>query len=122
MKKKKYSRLDDNTVRVLKINKEALFEFICESMLDNQETFLEVNSSDVVSCFDIDFEQGELIMCAYKNENSKGDALTLPESIDLQTIMKNIDNTTDSMYNPKPNRYKDYTKEALMELSKMSKQ
>ncbi len=118
MNNKSYSRLDDNTVRILKISKKALFEFIYESMLDGQESFLDVNCLDVVNAFDINFEQGDFIMCAYKSENSKGEILQLPESIDLQAVMKNIDDTTDSMYNPNSIRYRDYTKEELIELSK----
>ncbi len=118
MKNKKYKQLDDNTVRVLKISKKALFEFIYENMLNEQESFLDVDCLEVTNTFDINFEQGDFIMCAYKSENSKGEFLKLPESIDLQVVMKNICDTTDSMYNPNPSRYKDYTKEQLIELSK----
>lgn len=32
-------RLDENTVRVIKISKEALFEFIYEKFIDDEELF-----------------------------------------------------------------------------------
>ena len=38
-KQKKQKKLDENTVRVIKISKEALFEFIYESFIDEQKRF-----------------------------------------------------------------------------------
>ena len=112
MKKK----LDENSVRVIKISKEALFEFIYEKFIDDEEIFFDVDLFDVISTFDINFERGEFICCVSKAEDADGKMLKLPEEIDLQRIMKNIPDTTATMF--VENRYKEFTKEELVELSK----
>lgn len=112
MKKK----LDENSVRVIKISKEALFEFIYEKFIDDEEIFFDVDLLDVISTFDINFERGEFICCVSKAEDADGKMLKLPEEIDLQRIMKNIPDTTATMF--VENRYKEFTKEELVELSK----
>ena len=113
MKKKK---LDEDSVRVIKIGKQALFEFIYEHFIDDQEVFLEVDAFDIATAFDINFENGEFIFCAYKAERKDGSVLKLPEEIDLQQVMLNIPDTTTTMY--ADGRYKEYTKEELIRLSK----
>ena len=113
MKKK----LDENSVRVIKISKEALFEFIYEKFIDDEEIFFDVDLLDVISTFDINFERGEFICCVSKAEDADGKMLKLPEEIDLQRIMKNIPDTTATMF--VENRYKEFTKEELVELSMM---
>lgn len=112
MKKK----LNDNSVRVIKISKEALFEFIYEKFIDDEEMFFDVDLLDVISTFDINFERGEFICCVSKAEDAEGKILKLPEEIDLQQLMKNIADTTLTMF--ADNRYKEFTKEELVELSK----
>ena len=112
MKKK----LDENSVRVIKISQEALFEFIYEKFIDDEEIFFDVDLLDVISTFDINFERGEFICCVSKAEDADGKMLKLPEEIDLQRIMKNIPDTTATMF--VENRYKEFTKEELVELSK----
>ena len=112
MKKK----LNDNSVRVIKISKEALFEFIYEKFIDDEEIFFDVDLLDVISTFDINFERGEFICCVSKAEDADGKMLKLPEEIDLQRIMKNMPDTTATMF--VENRYKEFTKEELVELSK----
>ena len=108
--------LDENRVRVIKISKEALFEFIYEKFIDNQEEFFDVNTYDVTSSFDINFEQGEFIFCVSKAEDDNGKILKLPEEIDLQHLMKSMPDTTATMF--QQDRYKEFTKEELVELSK----
>ncbi|MGM9536405.1 MAG: hypothetical protein ACI3VR_14165 [Intestinibacter sp.] len=107
--------LDENSVRVIKISKDALFEFIYENFIDKQELFLEVDSLDVIDSFDVDWENGQFIFCAHKSEDSKGNIITLPQEINLKKLLKNIPDTTSSMYNGK--RYKEYTKEELIKMS-----
>jgi hypothetical protein len=109
-------KLDENSVRVIKISKEALFEFIYEKFIDDEEIFFDVDLLDVISTFDINFERGEFICCVSKAEDADGKMLKLPEEIDLQRIMKNIPDTTATMF--VENRYKEFTKEELVELSK----
>ena len=112
MKKK----LDQNSVRVIKISKEALFEFIYEKFIDDEELFFDIDLLDVVSTFDINFERGEFICCVSKSEDANGNVLKLPEEINLQNLMLNIPDTTATMF--VDNRYKEFTKEELIELSK----
>ncbi|MBP3940937.1 MAG: hypothetical protein J6D00_05555 [Christensenellaceae bacterium] len=116
MKKKKLRKLSEDSVRVIKISKEALFEFIYENFIDDQDIFLDVDPTDVTNTFDINFEHGEFIFCAYKSENTEGKILKLPEEIDLQKLMLHIPDTTSTMYSD--GRYKEYTKEELIKLSK----
>ena len=42
-KKKEEKKIPDNTYRVIKISKDALYEFIYESFIDNQEIFFRCN-------------------------------------------------------------------------------
>lgn len=113
---KKRRSISEDQVRVIKISKEALFEFIYEKFIDNQEMFLDVDCLSVTDTFDIDWENGQFIFCAYKSEDSSGNFVGFAEEIDLQQLMKKIPDTTSSMY--VKNRYREYTKEELIELSK----
>ena len=113
---KKTKKLDENSVRVIKISKEALFEFIYEKFIDDEEIFFDVDLLDVISTFDINFERGEFICCVSKAEDAEGKILKLPEEIDLQQLMENIPDTTSTMF--AGNRYKEFTKEELIALSK----
>ena len=115
---KKQKNLDENTVRVIKISKEALFEFIYESFIAEQKTFFDVDALDVTDYFDINFERGEFIFCVAKSEDANGEFLRLPKEVDLQRLMKNIPDTTESMIVPQKSMYKEFTKEELIELSK----
>ena len=112
MKKK----LDENIVRVIKISKEALFEYIYEKFIDDEETFFDVDVLDVISTFDINFERREFICCVSKSKDADGNILKLPEEIDLQQLMENIPDTTSTMF--ADNRYKEFSKEELVKLSK----
>ena len=108
--------LNDDEVRVIKISKEALFEFIYEKFIDDQDLYLDVDPLDVTNAFDINFERGEFILCAYKSEDPHGRIVVLPSDIDLQQLMKTIPDTTSSMY--AGTRYRQYTKTELIQLSK----
>ena len=108
--------LDKDTVRVIKISKDALFEYIYENLVDDQEDFLNVNCLDVSTAFDMDFENNKFIFCAYKSEDENEQILVLPEEIDLKRIMHNMEDTTSTLFCE--NRYKDYSVKELIELSK----
>lgn len=114
MKKK----LNENQVRVIKISKEALFEFIYEKFIDDQDTFFDVDPLEVTDTFDVNFERGEFIFCVHKAEDEKGNFIQFPEEIDLQQLMKNMPDTTNTMY--ADGRYKEFTKAELVALSKKS--
>ena len=87
MKKKKMSPLKEDEVRVIKIGEEALFEFIYEEFIDDQECYLDVEPVSVTDSFYIDWENRQFIFCAYKSENESGQILELPGSVDLEKLM-----------------------------------
>ena len=114
--RKKHKPLNDNKVRVIKISKEALFEFIYEKIIDDQEEFFDVDPLSVTDTFDVNFQDGLFICCVNKSKDKDGNILRLPDEIDLQKLMLRIPDTTPSMY--QNNRYVEYTKDELIELSK----
>ena len=116
--KRKRKQLDENSVRVIKIGKQALFEFIYEKFIDDEELFFDVDLLEISSHFDINFERGEFICCVSKSEDADGNMLALPEEIDLQTLMENLPDTTTTMF--ADHRYKEFTKDELIALSKKS--
>ena len=107
-KKKIEKKIPDNTYRVIKISKEALFEFIYESFIDNQETFFDItDGTKIATSFDIDWENDSFIMVA-QNTN---DELSFGKEIDVKKISDSIDDTTNTMY--ADNRYIELTQEQL---------
>ena len=114
--KKKHTPLTNDEVRIIKISEEALYEFIYEKFIDDQDTYLDVDNLAVTDSFYIDWENRQFIFCAYKSENESGQILELPESVDLEKLIKKIPDTTSSMYSG--NRYKIFTKNELEDLCK----
>ena len=111
--------MDKNKVRVIKISKEALFEYIYENFIAKQDEYLDVDKTEVSDYFDIDYENGCFIFCAIKSEDEDGNFLSMPTEIDLQKLMKTIPDTTDSMLSPNKKYYVEYSKSELIELSKL---
>lgn len=109
-------KLDENCVRVIKISKKALFEIIYEKFIEEQEAYLDVDALEVIDTFDINYERGEFVFCAYKSENAHGEICQLPKGIDLQQLMTNIPDTTTTMF--AADRYKEYTIDELVGLSR----
>lgn len=66
--------------------------------------------------FDIDWENGQFIFCVHKSEDDNENFIPLPDGIDLQQLMKILPDTTTSMYSE--DRYREYTKDELVELSR----
>lgn len=112
MEKKK---LDEDKVRVIKIGREALFEFVYETFMDNLESYFDVDSVEVMSTWNINFEEGVFIFCVHKGEDGAGNIMKLPDEIDLQQLMKNIPDTTASMF--VDGRYREFTKDECVYLS-----
>ena len=108
-------KLDDEHIRIIKISKDALFEFIYEQFIDSQEELFDIDSVNVIDTFDIDFEKGNFIFCVHNAEDENGDIIPFPQDIDLQQLMKVMPDTTSSIYSE--NCYKEYTKDELLELS-----
>ena len=114
--KKKHTPLTNDEVRVIKISEEALFEFIYEKFIDDQDTYLDIDPLAVTDSFYMDWENRQFIVCAYKSENENGEFLELPKCIDLEKLINKIPDTTESMYSN--NRYKKFTKKELEDLCK----
>lgn len=114
--KKKHTPLTNDEVRVIKISEDALYEFIYEKFIDNQDAYLDVDPVSVTDYFYMDWENRQFIICACKTENENGELLELPESIDIEKLINKIPDTTASMYTS--NRYKKFTKSELEDLCK----
>ena len=107
-KKKKEKKIPDNTYRVIKISKDALFEFIYESFIDNQETFFDVtDGTKIMTSFNVDWDKDSFIMVA-QNHN---DEPPFYNEIDVKKISDAIADTTNTMY--AENRYIELTQEQL---------
>lgn len=111
--------MEDNVLRVVKIDKEAVYEFIYENFIACQKELLGVNSSDVINNFEMDWEKGEFIFTAYKQEDADGEIISLPEEVEIQELLKKLPITTDSVLSSGQN-YKDYTFEELSRVLKES--
>ena len=114
--KKKKKQLEKDKYRVIKISKDALWEFIYESVIDKQESFFDVSDGTEITTFhDIDFKSGSYI-CLVKSsaDDESPMALQLPEEIDLQALLKSMEDTTSSLY--QPNRYKEFSIDEIKDL------
>ena len=110
--KKKEKSIPDGKYRVIKIGKDALFELICESIIDNQEAFFEVtDETKIITTFDIDWNAGEFICAA---RNSKGENEHLQSDIDIKELLSKLQDTTDTMY--AENRFIEISEEEIKNL------
>lgn len=108
--------MDLDKVRVIKISKEALFEFIYEMFNTRIEHDFDVGPTEVSAYIDINFENGQFIYCVIQSEDEQGNFLTMPKGVDLQSLMRNLPDTTDSMFTNRK-LYREYTKQELIDLS-----
>ena len=111
--------MEDNVLRVVKIDKKAVYEFIYENFIANQKELFGINSSDVVNNFEMDWEKGEFIFTAYKQEDAEGKITSMPEEIEIQELLEKLPITTDSVLSA-GQIYKDYTFEELSRILKDS--
>ena len=107
--------MKENILRVVKIDKEAILEFIYENFIANEEELLGVRASEVTNDFAIDWEKGEFIFTAHKQEGVDGSFIELPKEIEIRKLLNNLRNTTDSALST-GRIYKDYTFEELEKL------
>lgn len=106
--------MEKDKYRVIKISKEALFEFIYEKFIEEQQCYLEVEPCDVINNFYLDLQSGEFIFMASKGEDENGNIIPFPKEIDISKLLRNMEDTTTSMF--KDNRYKEYTVEELLKI------
>ena len=107
--------MKENTLRVVKIDKEAILEFIYENFIANEEELLGVRSSEVTNNFAIDWEKGEFIFTAHIQEAVDDSFQKLQKEIEIGKLLNKLPNTTDSALSTSP-IYKDYTFEELERL------
>ena len=110
-------KLKTGRARVIKISKEALLEFIYEKFIEEQSQFLEVEPTEVADRFELNFADGDFIFAAWRDEDPEGNFLPMPRQIDLRKVMKNIPDTTSSMFSPNGKLYREYTFDELIWLS-----
>ena len=104
-----------NTVRVIKIGKEALYEFLYENIISQEESLLQVPATEVLNRFAMDWERGEFIFLAHQAEDADGELIPLPKEIQPETLLKVLPETAESLLE-RGNVYRDYSFEELKEL------
>ena len=104
-----------NTVRVIKIAKEAIYEFLYENMISEEENLLQVSATEVMNSFAMDWERGEFIFMAHEAEDADGELISLPKEIQPETLLKALPVTTESLLK-RGKVYQDYSFEELKEL------
>ena len=109
--------MEENICRIIKINKDALYEFIYENFVSQQEDMLDVSGVGYMNNFAIDWEKGEFIFTAHKSEDTDENIIPFPKDIDIKKVLDRIPATTDSVLSP-AKKYKDYTFDELRELTK----
>ena len=104
--------IPDDKYRVIKISKEAIFEFLYESIKDRIETFFDVSdSTTVVTGFAVDWDKGEFI-CIARNEMSENEHLQF--DVDLKELLSKLEVTTDTLF--QSNRYIELSKSEINDL------
>lgn len=102
----------DDKYRIIKIGREAIFEFLYESFTDKLESFFDISdSTTVVTCFDIDWDKGEFI-CIARNETSENEHLQF--GVDSQELFSKLEPTTDTLF--QDNRYIELSKSDVKKL------
>ena len=107
--------MKENTVRVIKIGKEALYEFLYENIILQEESLLQVPATEVMNSFAMDWERGEFIFMVHKAEDADGELIPLPKEIQPETLLKALPETADSLLG-RGRVYRDYSFEELKEL------
>ena len=89
--------MDEHTLRVVKIDKEAIFELLYETFIAQEQELLDLSPVDVINDCAMDWENGEFIFAAHLQENSLGELNPLPNDIDIQDLLQKLPVTTDSV-------------------------
>ena len=109
--------MQDNICRIIKINNEALLEFIYESFINQEEKLLDLETKVGISNhFDINWDTGEFIFLAHNGEDAGGNIIPFPKDVDIKKVMDRLPDTTDSVLNSDKN-YKELTFDELRSLS-----
>ena len=107
--------MKEKTVRVIKIGREALYEFLYEHLISDEENLLQVSATEVMNHFAIDWEKEEFIFMAHQAEDADGELISLPKEIQLEILLKALPETAESLLE-RGKVYRDYSFEELKEL------
>ena len=112
--KKNEKKIPDGKFRIIKIGKEALIEFIYESMLDNQEAFFNVTDvTSIATHFDIDLEKGELT-CVVRNQDERSELSEADIDALYSKLESKLESTTNTLFCD--DRYIELSKEEIEKL------
>ena len=100
--------MKEKTVRVIKIGKEALYEFLYENIISQEESLLQVPATEVMNHFVMDWKRGEFIFMAHQAEDSDGELISLPKEIQPEILLKALPETTESLLK-RGKVYRDYS-------------
>lgn len=109
--------MDKNTVRIVKIDREALFEFLYENFVAQQEEILEVSAVECMNNFAIDWDKGAFLFAAHKAEDEEENLNPFPEDIDLKELLHRLPATSESVLS-QTKSYRDYTFDELRKILK----
>lgn len=104
--------MDEHTLRVVKIDKKAIYELIYETFIAQEQELLKLSQVDVMNDFAMDWEKGDFIFAAHLQENSLGELNPLPNDIDIQDLLKKLPVTTESVLG-KEEIYRDFSFDQL---------
>lgn len=116
--KKKQKCILDNKYRIIKISEQAIFEFLYESFIDNQNDFFDVTNKNthgeasIVTSFDIDWNTREFI-CIARNELGDDEHLQFP-GIDTKVLLSKLKDTTPSLY--QDNRFIELSEQQIADI------
>ena len=105
--------MDKNTVRIVKIDREALFEFLYENFVAQQEEILEVSAVECMNNFVVDWDKGTFLFAEDEEENLN----PFPEDIDLKELLHRLPATSESVLS-QTKSYRDYTFDELRKILK----
>lgn len=109
--------MKDNVCKIIKINKEALFEFIYENFINREEELLDLDTKlGISNHFDINWETGEFIFLAHSSEDAEENIIPFPKDIDIKKVMNRLPETTDSVLNS-TKKFRELTFDELRSLS-----
>ena len=109
--------MDKNTVRIVKIDREALFEFLYENFVAQQEEILEVSAVECMNNFAVDWDKGTFLFAAHKAEDEEENLNPFSEDIDLKELLHRLPATSESVLS-QTKSYRDYTFDELRKILK----
>ena len=116
--KKNQKFIPDNKYRIIKISEQAIFEFLYESFIDNQNEFFDVTDKNsygeasIVTSFDIDWNTGEFI-CIARNDLGDDEHLQFP-GVDTKVLLAKLKDTTPSLY--QDNRFIELSEQQIADI------